>query len=250
LGGNLPKDNHILVYRLSQWLVWLREQSVFRVNSDSETCLPFPQSLKKTRPSREKQAAYSKTSAFVLPAAHVCSTNPAKPMKTKNPMKTNLLLALILVATALTATTVRAQSSPETSGRDETAIRAVVEGSRTAFDKRDMTAFAANFLNSPDLYYQILTGDQQMLVANGMENMKKMVGGYFKAMPTPATPGSYAVTDVRVRVRGNTAYVTGNGEESKAMSRDFMTLEKTDGVWKITSLIGTYYGTGKFTEVK
>ncbi len=165
-------------------------------------------------------------------------------------MKTNLLLALFLFATSLVTTSVHAQSSPETSDRDETAIRAIVEGSRTAFDKRDLTAFASYFLNSPDLYYQILTEDQQMILANGIENMKKMVGGYFKAVPTPATPGSYAVTDVRVRVRGNVAYVTGNGEEDKAMSRDFMTLEKAGGVWKISSLISSYYGTGKLTEVK
>ncbi len=163
-------------------------------------------------------------------------------------MKTNLILALLLTVSALT-TTVRAQTTG-TPDSDKTAINKVVADSRVAFDKRDLNAFASLFLNSPDLYYQILTGDQQMIVAHGIENMKKMVGGYFKSVPTPAMPGSYAVTDVRVLVRGNTAYVTGNGQEDKAMSRDFVTLEKTDGAWKITSLIGTYYGTGKFTEVK
>ena len=170
-------------------------------------------------------------------------------------MKTNLILFFLLTATTLTINTVCAQSSAgetrsETRTSDVSAIRAVVERSRVAFDKRDLMAFADNFVNSPDLYYQILTGEQQMIVAHGTENMKKMVGGYFKAVPTPATPGSYAITDVRVRVRGNTAYITANGQEDKAMSRDFMTLEKTDNAWKITSLIGTYYGTGKFTEVK
>ncbi len=164
-------------------------------------------------------------------------------------MKTNLILALLLTVATLTTTTVRAQNAG-TPDRDETAIKKVVDDSRVAFDKRDLNAFASQFLNSPDLYYQILTGEQQMIVAHGIENMKKMVGGYFKAMPTSATPGSYAVTDVRVLVRGNTATVTANGQEDKAMSRDFMTLEKTWGMWKITSLIGTYNGTAKITEVK
>jgi ketosteroid isomerase-like protein len=164
-------------------------------------------------------------------------------------MKTNLIFLFLLAATALTTTTVRAQTVG-TLDLNETTIQKVLADSRVAFDRRDLTTFAGYFLNTPDLYYQILTGEQQMIVAHGIENMKKMVGGYFKAVPTPATPGSYAVSDMRVRVRGNTAYATANGQEDKAMSRDFMTLEKINGEWKITTLIGTYYGSGKFTEVK
>jgi hypothetical protein len=159
-------------------------------------------------------------------------------------MKTNLILTLILIATALTATTVRAQSS------DETAIKKVIEASGMAAAKRDINAFGACFVNSPDLYYQIMTGDQQLILAHGMENMKKMVGGYFQSVPVSAAPSTHQTSDYRVRVNGNMATATLNDIDGKENSRMQMVLEKADGTWKILTLTGTYYAAGKLMEVK
>ena len=164
-------------------------------------------------------------------------------------MKTNLILLFLLVATALTTTTVRAQTS------EETAIRKVLDASRTASDQRDLNAFTACFVDSPDLVYQIMTGDHRMIVAHGMENMKKMVGGYFKSVPAPATPVVHQTTDYRVRVNGNMATATATMTDGTENSRIQVVLEKAAqsdgaGAWKILTLTGTYYEAGKLTEVK
>ena len=160
-------------------------------------------------------------------------------------MKTNLFLALILIATALTTNTVHAQSSP-----DEIAIKKVIDASGVAADKRDINAFTACFVNSPDLYYQIMTGTHEVIVAHGMENMKKMVGGYFQSAPAPATPSTHQIADYRMRVNGNMATATMNDTDNKENSRMQVVLEKADGNWKILTLTGTYYETGKLMEVK
>ena len=159
-------------------------------------------------------------------------------------MKTNLILTLILAATVLTATTVCAQNA------DEAAIKKVIEASGVAAGKRDLNAFTACFVNSPDLYYQIMTADHQVILAHGMENMKKMVGGYFQTVPASAAPGSHQASDYRMRVNGNMATATMNDTDGKENSRMQMVLEKADGTWKILTLTGTYYEAGKLMEVK
>ena len=164
-------------------------------------------------------------------------------------MKT-LFILLALSATTLLATTVRAQSA------DEKALRKTVDDSRAAFDKRDLNAFVTYFVNSPDLYYQVTTGDHQLILAHGFENMKKMVGGYMKDNPTPAKAGSFKTTDLRLRVNGNVAFLSGNSVDSSSneSSQDFIILEKQAGngsgaQWKISALTAQYYEMGKRIEV-
>lgn len=159
-------------------------------------------------------------------------------------MKT-LLIVLALSATTLLATTVRAQSA------DEKAIRKTIDDSRAAFDKRDLNTFVSYFVNSPDLYYQVSTGDHQIILAHGIENMKKMVGGYMQSHPSAAPAGSFKMTDLRFRVNGNIAFITSNSLDgtTNEHSQDLLVLEKTGGGWKFLALTAQYYETGKRVEV-
>ena len=162
-------------------------------------------------------------------------------------MKT-LFLLLAFSATTLVATTARAQSA------DEKAIRKTIDDARAAFDKRDLNTFASYFVNSPDLYYQVTTGDHQLILAYGFENMKKMVGGYIKENPAPAKAGSFKTTDLRLRVNGNVAFLTGNSLDSNGHSQDFIILEKQGGngsapQWKILALTAQSYEMGKRIEI-
>ncbi len=74
------------------------------------------------------------------------------------------LLSLLLSAAALTAFTTR--SSAQKSG-DEAAIQKVLDASLSTFDKRDLKGFAALFVKSPYLYYQVYTDDGQVIMAQG-----------------------------------------------------------------------------------
>ena len=139
---------------------------------------------------------------------------------------------------------------------DEAAIQKTLKASGTAIDKRDFNAFAACFVNSPDLYYQIAPkdGTVEIIYAKGFDNMTKMVGGYMKSQP-PADNPKHTSLDYKVRVNGNSAYVTqGEIDEDlgkKESSRMFFVLEKnSSGDWKIASLIGNYYSENKAVEVK
>lgn len=158
-------------------------------------------------------------------------------------MKINLLLALFLSVATFT-TTVRAQSS------DEVAIRKTLDAIRPVFDKHDLNTFSGFFKNSPDLYYQIITIDHQVIQAYGYENMKKMIGGYFQSVPIAATPSLYKTTDSRIRINGNTALVTEGNDVAGDLSLHLVMLEKIAGIWKITAFSGQSYATGKLMEVK
>ena len=169
-------------------------------------------------------------------------------------MKT-LFLLLALSATTLVATTVRAQSAAP-ADRDEKAIRKTIDDSRAAFDKRDLDAFASYFVNSPDVYFQVSTDDHEVILTHGFENMKKMVGDYMKGNPTPVPAGSFKTTDIRIRVHGNVAFMTGNSLDSTTNehSQDFLVLEKEGGngsvpQWKILALTAQNYEIGKRVEV-
>ena len=170
-------------------------------------------------------------------------------------MKT-LLITLALSATTLVVTTVRAQSAAP-ADRDEKAIRKTVEDARAAFGKRDLNTFASYFVNSPDLYYQVTTGDHQVILAHGFENMKKMVGGYIKDNPTPDKTDRFKATEPHIRVNGNVAFISANSQDTgkEEHSQDFLVLEKQAGNgsaprWKISVLTAQYYEVGKRVEVK
>ncbi|GAB3642818.1 YybH family protein [Spirosoma arcticum] len=176
-------------------------------------------------------------------------------------MKT-LFIVLVLSATALLTTTVRAQSARTAPGdRDEkrsdrsagaaSAIRKTFDDSRAAFDKRDLNAFVSYFVSSPDSYFQVSTADRQVILAHGIENIKKMVGGYMQSHPSAAPAGSFKTSDLRVRVHGNVAFMTGNSLDSTTNehSQDFIILEKQGEAWKISALTAQYYETGKRIEV-
>lgn len=108
-------------------------------------------------------------------------------------MKTTLI-SLLLSATMLTVLSTR--SLAQTSG-DEAAIRQLVHHARLAFNKRDLKTFADYFVESPSLYYQVLTPDNQLLMARGWEAMTHMVGNHMKNDPQdfPADPTPTPMTD-------------------------------------------------------
>lgn len=106
------------------------------------------------------------------------------------------------------------------------------------------------------MYYQIALKDgaEEIIYAKGFDNMTKMVGRYMKLQP-PADNPKHTTLDYKVRVNGNSAYVTqGEIDEDlgkKESSRMFFVLEKnSSGDWKIASLIGDYYSENKAIEVK
>ncbi|GAB2558569.1 nuclear transport factor 2 family protein [Spirosoma aerophilum] len=158
-------------------------------------------------------------------------------------MKINLVVVLFLSVISLT-TTVRAQSS------DEIAIRKTLDGIRLVFEKHDLNAFSGFFKKSPDLYYQIITIDHQVIQAYGYDNMKKMIGGYFQSVPVAATPSPYKTTDSRIRISGDTALVTEGNDVNGDLSLHLVALEKIAGIWKITAFSGQSYKPGSLIDVK
>lgn len=156
-------------------------------------------------------------------------------------MKKNLLLCLLL-SVALPAA-VYAQT-------DEVAIRKTIDALWPSFEKHDLTTFGSFFKNSPDLYYQVNTPDNRLIVAHGWENMKKMIGGYFQNTPIAAQPATFSATESRIRVAGNTAVVTENIDVNGQKSLHLVTLEKMAGVWKITAFMGESYVADKLIVVK
>lgn len=174
--------------------------------------------------------------------------------KTRNTMKTTLLSSL-LAAILLTIST--ATSYAQKSG-DEAAILKVIHASRTAFDKRNLTEFAACFVKSPDLYYQVYTGDGQLIMAQGWEAMTHMVGGNMKAEPKPLKDMG-KLSDVRIHINGNTAWANGtshwDGPGEGNVSQDFFVLEKqvnngSSPQWKIAVLTTQNYPKEKLIVVK
>ncbi len=157
----------------------------------------------------------------------------------------HLFITLALSATALMATPaiVHAQTA-ETANHDDATIRKTLDDRGTAADKRDLNAFASFFVQSPDLYYQITTADNKVLLARGIDNMKKMVGGYMKTAP-PATDSTKPAS-VNLRIAGNVAFASW----SNAGNQDFLVLEKVGSSWKISALTSQYFNTGNFVEVK
>jgi hypothetical protein len=156
---------------------------------------------------------------------------------------TRIALALVAAIWLVMPTSVRAQST-ETSNPDEKVIRQTLDDLSTAVDKRDLNAFASYFVQSPDLYYQITTPENKVLLARGIDNMKKMVGGYMKSAPATTASVKPAVTNLRIV--GNVAFANW----SNPGNQDFLVLEKQGSAWKISALNSQYFNAGNFIEVK
>ena len=164
-------------------------------------------------------------------------------------MKT-ILFSLLLSASALTASTT--VTFAQKSG-DEAAIQKVLNESRAAFGKRDLPGFAAHFIKSPTLYYQVYAGEGQLIMAQGWEAMTHMVGGHMKN-DADAFNAELTASDTRIHVNGNMAWVTQTGHWEKAgqksQSRDLTILEKQANQWKIAALTSQTYTDGKLVMVK
>ena len=137
---------------------------------------------------------------------------------------------------------------------DETAIRKVLDDSGIAFSKRDLNAFGSLFIKSPELYYQVYTGDEMVILAHGWEAMTRMVGGYMKDNP-PSNDVKMMASDHKLHIDGAAAWVSAHNDwvlpgGKKGFSRDFIVLEKQQGTWKIAALTSQNYAEGKFVEVK
>lgn len=172
-------------------------------------------------------------------------------------MKT-ILLSLLLSAAALTTFTTNV--SAQKSG-DEATIKRVLYDCRLAFNKRDLKAFSSHFIKSPNLYYQVRTADNQLLMARGWEAMTHMVGGHMKNDPKgfPANPTPLPSTDTHVQIRGNTAWIDETNHWESAgktwLSRDLVILEKqADNSsmprWKIAVLTNQTYTDKQLVVVK
>ncbi|GAB3691357.1 hypothetical protein GCM10027592_09320 [Spirosoma flavus] len=127
-----------------------------------------------------------------------------------------------------TATTVTfAQQSGE-----EAAIKTVLTTSFDAFAKRDLNGFAAYFMKSPDLFYQVHTVEGQLIMARGWEAMTHMVGNHMKNDPNDFK-GKHSVSDFRINVQGNMAWVsqTSSWELPTGINKgsDLLVLQKQSG---------------------
>ena len=169
-------------------------------------------------------------------------------------MKTTLL-SIFLSAIMLTASSTG--TFAQKSG-DEAAIQRVLQESRDAFGKRDLAGFARCFVQSPDLYYQVMTADGQLIMAQGWEAMNHMVGGHMKNDPD-AFKGTHTVSDSKITIKGNTAWVHltshWNIPGQPGTSRDLLILEKqaasgSSPQWKIAALTTQNYADGKLAVVK
>ena len=171
-------------------------------------------------------------------------------------MKTILLALLSATLLTISSTVSHAQTSA-----DEAAIKRVIYDSQLAFNKRDLKTFSGYFIKSPALYYQVRTGDNQLLMARGWEAMTHMVGGHMKNDPKefPANPTPIPATDVHVQVRGNMAWVdaTTHWEAAgkKGHSRDLLILEKQAGNgstprWQIAALTTQTYADKQLVVIR
>lgn len=90
-------------------------------------------------------------------------------------------------------------------------------------------------------------------MAQGWEAMTHMVGGHMKNDPD-AFKVEPTVSDTRIQVNGNTAWVTQTGHwgeaGQKSQSRDLTILEKQANQWKIAALTSQTYTDGKLIVVK
>ncbi|MBD2705763.1 DUF4440 domain-containing protein [Spirosoma sp. BT702] len=164
-------------------------------------------------------------------------------------MKTILLSMLLAVTSLTTSTTVTfAQQSGE-----EAAIKKVLTTSFDAFGKRDLDGFAAYFVKSPELFYQVHAADGQLLVAHGWEAMTHMVGGHMKNDPNDFK-GKHSLSDIRIHTQGDMAWVsqTSNWASPRGASKgsDILVLQKQSGQWKIAALTTQTYAEGKLIVVK
>lgn len=167
-------------------------------------------------------------------------------------MKTTLLSLLSATLLTISSTVSHAQTTGE-----EAAIKQVIHDSQLAFNKRDLKAFSGYFINSPDLYYQVRTADNQLVMARGWEAMTHMVGGHMKNDPQefPANPTPSPATDTHVQIRGNTAWVDAtthweNSKQEKGQGRDLLILEKQQGQWKIAALTSQVYADKQLVVIK
>lgn len=160
---------------------------------------------------------------------------------------------ILLGCTALLVNITYGQNQSPASKTEQAAIQQVVKDSKAAFDKRELKTFFNYFIKSPALYYQVYEASGQLILAHGWEAMTHMVEGYVKEHPEP-DKGKYAQLDPRVQVKGNTAWVSANGEMDmggeKTNSREFFVLEKQGSQWKISVLIVQDYANGKLVVVK
>ncbi|WP_461041038.1 YybH family protein [Spirosoma harenae] len=145
-------------------------------------------------------------------------------------MKTILLSMLLIVASLTTSTTVTfAQRSGE-----EAAIQKVLTTSFDAFSKRDLNGFAAYFIKSPDLFYQVHTAEGNY--GTWLGGHDNMVGAHMKNDPNDFK-GKYSLSDFRIHVQGNMAWVsqTSNWELPAGLYKgsDVVVLQKQSGQWKL-----------------
>jgi ketosteroid isomerase-like protein len=169
-------------------------------------------------------------------------------------MKT-ILLSVLLSALMLT---VSSTGTFAQKAGDEAAIQKILKEMSDAYGKRDLAGFARYFAQSPDLYYQVLTADGQLIMAQGWEAMNHMVGGHMKNDPD-AFKGTHTLSDTKITIRGNTAWVHytshWNIPGQPGVSRDMLILEKqaangSSPQWKIAALTTQNYAEGKLAVVK
>ncbi len=133
--------------------------------------------------------------------------------------------------------------------QDEATIQKVLAGSRTAFQNRDSATFFNYFIKSPDLYYQVSTNENQLIMAEGWKAMTHMVGNYMKENPEP-DKSKISTVNLKIHVNGNTAWVTDGFEGGSILSRDLLILEKQAGQWKIAALTSQQYKPNELIVVK
>ncbi|MFC5408074.1 YybH family protein [Larkinella bovis] len=161
----------------------------------------------------------------------------------------------LMLSFLLSAATVAALFSPSYAQKtgDEAAILSVLNNSRLAFDKRDLNGFTSYFIQSPNLYYQVYSGNEHMLLAYGWEAMKRMVGDHLKKEPA-SLAGKHTASDFRTHINGNMAWVTSMGHldlgGEKKESRDLFILQKQNGQWKIAALTTQEYTREKLALIK
>ena len=164
-------------------------------------------------------------------------------------------LVLLLALSGLHLT----QTFAQTTQADEAAIRQVHDDMLMAFDKRDIMAVGSQFVQSPDLYYQVAPGGGVMIVARGYDNMVKMIGSRMKDLAN-VPPTKNTVTQYVAHISGNSAWVTFTltdelPDGQKINACQFSVLEKkSDNVsaprWKIAAMTWQDYPDGKLIEVK
>ena len=134
----------------------------------------------------------------------------------------------------------------QSAANDELAIRAVIERETQAYLNRSASQQTECWSSQTDLSQRISLGNGRIVAANGDQaSLRRGLDSYFRQLTGP-DPATFIHQDYRVRIRGETAFVTFSqimrpANRPADYSHQVRYLEREQGQWKIIHSTVLYY---------